>query len=118
MLNWQKGLFLLIGVALCSAAQATTYTVVGAAPGNNKNIVHDAVVARFARTLATTFNAGVPLVEALESTAGAAGNSVYAKAIRQIKDDVTTGTTLYNAIKSTGMFPNLLLQMVNGCDTK
>lgn len=76
-------------------------------------IVHDAVVARFSRTLATTFAAGVPLVDALNSTAGAAGNAVYAKAIRQIRDDVTTGTTLYNAIKTTGLFPNMLLQMVS-----
>lgn len=76
-------------------------------------IVHDAVVARFSRTLATTFAAGVPLVEALESTAGAAGNSVYSKAILQIRDDVTTGTTLYQAVKSTGLFPNMLLQMIS-----
>ena len=76
-------------------------------------IVHDAVVARFARTLATTFNAGVPLVEALESTAGAAGNSVYAKAILVIRDDVTTGSTLYQSVKSTGLFPNMLLQMIS-----
>ena len=76
-------------------------------------IVHDAVIARFSRTLATTFAAGVPLVDALESTAGAAGNSVYAKAIRQIKNDVTSGTTLYDATKSTGLFPTMLLQMVS-----
>ncbi len=76
-------------------------------------IVHDAVVARFSRTLATTFAAGVPLVEALESTAGAAGNSVYSKAILQIRDDVTTGNTLYQSIKATGLFPNMLLQMVS-----
>jgi type IV pilus assembly protein PilC len=76
-------------------------------------IVHDAVIARFSRTLATTFAAGVPLVDALNSTAGAAGNSVYAKAIRRIRDDVTTGTTLYNSIKATGLFPNMLLQMVS-----
>lgn len=76
-------------------------------------LVHDAVVARFSRTLATTFAAGVPLVDALESTAGAAGNSVYAKAIRQIKNDVTTGSTLYDATKSTGMFPTMLLQMIS-----
>ncbi len=76
-------------------------------------IVHDAVMARFSRTLATTFAAGVPLVDALNSTAGAAGNSVYAKAIRRIRDDVTTGTTLYNSIKATGLFPNMLLQMVS-----
>lgn len=77
------------------------------------DIVHDAVVARFSRTLATTFNAGVPLVEALESTAGAAGNSVYSKAILQIRDDVTTGTTLYSSVKSTALFPNMLLQMIS-----
>lgn len=76
-------------------------------------IVHDAVVARFARTLSTTFAAGVPLVDALESTAGAAGNSVYSKAIRNIRDDVTTGSTLYSSVKSTGLFPNMLLQMVS-----
>ena len=76
-------------------------------------IVHDAIIARFSRTLATTFAAGVPLVDALESTAGAAGNSLYAKAIRQIKNDVTGGTTLYDAIKATGMFPTMLLQMVS-----
>jgi len=76
-------------------------------------IVHDSVIARFSRTLSTTFAAGVPLVDALNSTAGAAGNSVYAKAIRNIRDDVTTGSTLYNAIKSTGLFPHMLLQMVS-----
>ncbi len=76
-------------------------------------IVHDAVVARFSRTLSTTFAAGVPLVNALDSTAGAAGNSVYAKAIRQIRDDVTTGSTLHSAIKTTGLFPNMLMQMVS-----
>ena len=76
-------------------------------------IVHDSVVARFSRTLATTFAAGVPLVDALESTAGAAGNSVYAKAIRQIKDDVTSGSTLYSSTKATGLFPNMLLQMMS-----
>lgn len=76
-------------------------------------IVHDAVVARFSRTLATTFAAGVPLVDALNSTAGAAGNSVYTKAIHRIRDDVTTGSTLYSSIKSTGLFPQMLLQMVS-----
>jgi len=76
-------------------------------------IVHDSVIARFSRTLATTFAAGVPLVDALESTAGAAGNSVYAKAIRRIRDDVTTGSTLYSSTKATGLFPNMLLQMMS-----
>jgi type IV pilus assembly protein PilC len=77
------------------------------------NIVHDSVIARFSRTLSTTFAAGVPLVDALNSTAGASGNSVYAKAIRRIRDDVTGGSSLYDAIKSTGLFPNMLLQMVS-----
>ena len=76
-------------------------------------IVHDSVIARFSRTLSTTFAAGVPLVEALESTAGAAGNAVYARAIRQIRDDVTSGTSLYQSIRSTGLFPSMLLQMTS-----
>lgn len=76
-------------------------------------IVHDSVVARFSRTLATTFGAGVPLVEALESTAGAAGNIIYSRAILQIRDEVTTGTSLYQSIKGAGLFPHMLLQMVS-----
>ena len=76
-------------------------------------IVHDSVIARFSRTLSTTFAAGVPLVEALESTAGAAGNAIYATAIRQIRDDVTSGTSLYQSIRSTGLFPSMLLQMTS-----
>lgn len=75
------------------------------------DILNNAVVARFARTLSTTFAAGVPLVDALDSTAGAAANAVYTRAIRQIKDEVTTGNTLTNSIKNTGLFPILLIQM-------
>lgn len=76
------------------------------------DIVEQSVYARFSRTLATTFAAGVPLVDALDSVAGAAGNSVYAKAIRDVKEDVTTGTQLNVAIRSSGMFPSMLMQMV------
>ena len=76
-------------------------------------VVHDAVIARFSRTLSTTFAAGVPLVEALESTAGAAGNAIYAQAIRRIRDDVTAGTALAMAIRTTGLFPTMLLQMTS-----
>ena len=76
-------------------------------------IVHDAIIARFSRTLSTTFAAGVPLVEALDSTAGAAGNAVYARGIFQIRDEVTAGTSLYRAVRSTGMFPTMLLQMTS-----
>ena len=75
------------------------------------NVIHDAVIARFSRTLSTTFAAGVPLVEALDSTAGAAGNAIYSKAIRRIREDVTTGTALAVAVRSTGLFPTMLLQM-------
>lgn len=77
------------------------------------DIVFNSVIARFSRTLATTFGAGVPLVDALNSVAGAAGNAVYTKAIIQIRDDVTTGQTLYSSIKFTNLFPNMLLQMVS-----
>jgi type IV pilus assembly protein PilC len=75
-------------------------------------IVHDAVIARFSRTLSTTFAAGVPLVEALDSTAGAAGNAVYARGIRRIRDDVTAGQALTASIRSTNLFPVMLLQMI------
>ena len=75
--------------------------------------MHDSVVARFSRTLSTTFAAGVPLVEALESTAGAAGNAIYSAAIFQIRDDVTAGTSLYQSIRATGLFPTMLLQMTS-----
>lgn len=77
------------------------------------DIVFNSVIARFSRTLATTFGAGVPLVDALNSVAGAAGNAVYAKAIIQIRDDVTTGQTLYSSIRFTNLFPSMLLQMVS-----
>jgi type IV pilus assembly protein PilC len=75
-------------------------------------IVHDAVIARFSRTLSTTFAAGVPLVEALDSTAGAAGNAVYTCGIRRIRDDVTAGQALTASIRSTDLFPVMLLQMI------
>ena len=75
------------------------------------SVVHDAVIARFSRTLSTTFAAGVPLPDALESTAGAAGNAIYAKGIRHIRDDVTSGTALAISIRTTGLFPTMLLQM-------
>lgn len=75
-------------------------------------IVEQAVIARFARTLSTTFAAGVPLVDALDSVAGAAGNDVYYRAIQNIKSDVTTGIPLNSAIRTTNLFPNMLIQMV------
>ena len=76
-------------------------------------IVEGSVYARFARTLATTFSAGVPLVDALESVKGAAGNAVYATALGKIKDDVTTGIPLNQCLRESGMFPTMMIQMVS-----
>lgn len=76
-------------------------------------IINKAVVARFARTLSTTFAAGVPLVEALNSVAGAAGNAVYRDAIISVRDSVTSGVQLNVAMRQTGVFPVLLLQMAS-----
>ena len=73
----------------------------------------NAAIARFARTLATMFAAGVPLVEAMVSVAGAAGNSVYQKAIYKVRDDIASGTTLQVSLSSNKeLFPNMLIQMV------
>ncbi len=77
------------------------------------NIIQQSVYARFSRTLATTFAAGVPLVEALTSVSGACGNVVYRQACLKVRDDVTTGLQLNFAIKSTGVFPSMLIQMVS-----
>jgi type IV pilus assembly protein PilC len=77
------------------------------------DIVFNSIIARFARTLSTTFAAGVPLVDALEAVAGTAGNQIYTTAINRIRDDVTTGTQLTSAIRSTELFPTMLLQMVS-----
>ncbi|MBI2382096.1 MAG: type II secretion system F family protein [Gammaproteobacteria bacterium] len=75
-------------------------------------ILNKSAVARYARTLSTTFAAGVPLVEALDSAAGASGNDVYRRAILRIKDDVATGMQMNMAMQSTGVFPNMVNQMV------
>lgn len=75
------------------------------------DIVYNSIVARFARTLSTTFSAGVPLIDALESVAGATGNSVYEKAVLNIRDEVSTGIQLNASLKKSGVFPSMLLQM-------
>ena len=75
-------------------------------------IIKKATIARFCRTLATMFAAGVPLVEALESVAGASGNRVYYEGTQSIKADVSTGMQLQAAMNSTGLFPNMVIQMV------
>ncbi|WP_315040990.1 type II secretion system F family protein [Faucicola mancuniensis] len=76
------------------------------------NIVYQAIIARFARTLSTTFAAGVPLIDALDSTAGATNNVVYYNATQKIKEDVSTGQQLQFAMRSTNLFPSMAIQMV------
>ncbi len=75
-------------------------------------ILNKAAIARYARTLATMFAAGVPLVEALESVAGATGNIVYENAVMKMKDEVATGQRLQRAMEATGLFPNMVNQMI------
>ena len=76
------------------------------------DLLDKSAVARFARTLSTTFAAGVPLVDALKSVAGAAGNVVYFDAITNIVDDVSSGISLNVSMKQSGVFPNMVIQMV------
>jgi len=76
------------------------------------DIIDKSAIARFARVLSTTFSAGVPLVDALESVAGATGNIVYKTAVLKVRDDVSSGTQLQFSMKSTGVFPSMAIQMV------
>ena len=76
-------------------------------------LVRKSSVARWTRTLATMFAAGVPLVEALDSVGGASGNYVYAEATKKIQADVSTGVSLTNAMQNTNVFPNMVIQMVS-----
>jgi type IV pilus assembly protein PilC len=76
------------------------------------NIIKKGTIARFSRTLATMFAAGVPLVDALYSVAGASGNKVYYDAVMSVRAEVSTGTHLEPAMAETGVFTNLVLQMV------
>jgi type IV pilus assembly protein PilC len=75
-------------------------------------ILNKAAIARYARTLSTMFAAGVPLVEALESVAGATGNIVYENAVLKMRDEVATGQRLQRAMENTGLFPNMVIQMI------
>lgn len=74
-------------------------------------IMHNSAIARFSRTLAVTFKAGVPLVEALDTIAGATGNTVYEKAVLRIRDDVAVGYPVNMAMKQTNLFPHMVVQM-------
>ena len=75
-------------------------------------IMQKAAVARYARTLSTMFAAGVPLVEALESVAGATGNIVYEDGVMAMRDEVATGQRLQQAMENTDLFPNMVIQMI------
>ncbi|HEY4447672.1 MAG TPA: type II secretion system F family protein [Steroidobacteraceae bacterium] len=75
-------------------------------------ILNKAAIARYARTLSTMFAAGVPLVEALDSVAGATGNIVYESAVMKMRDEVSTGQRLQRAMENTGLFPNMVNQMI------
>ena len=75
------------------------------------DVIRKATIARFARTLSTMFSAGVPLVEALDSVAGASGNRVYYDATKRIQSEISTGTSLTVAMQNAEVFPNMVLQM-------
>jgi len=75
-------------------------------------ILNKSAIARYARTLSTMFSAGVPLVEALDSVAGATGNIVYEKAVLRMRDEVSTGQRLQRSMEATGLFPNMVNQMI------
>jgi type IV pilus assembly protein PilC len=77
------------------------------------DIVRKATIARWARTLSTMFAAGVPLVEALDSVGGAAGNHIYKMATKQIQSEVSTGTSLTVAMQNTTVFPVMVIQMAS-----
>ena len=74
-------------------------------------VLHNSSIARFARTLGVTFRAGVPLVEALDSVAGATGNTVYEQAVHRMKNDVAVGYPVNVAMKQVNLFPNMVVQM-------
>ena len=76
-------------------------------------IVSKGTIARFARTLSTMFAAGVPLVEAMENVARASGNVVYETALLKVRDEISTGTTLTTSLERTGLFANMVTQMVS-----
>ena len=75
------------------------------------DILYQSTMARFGRTLSTTFAAGVPLIDALTSVAGATGNAIYYDAVHKVREEVSTGIQLNNSLRSTGLFPALLVQM-------
>lgn len=75
-------------------------------------VIRKATIARWTRTLATMFAAGVPLVESLDSVGGASGNTIYVDATKKIQTEVSTGTSLTSSMQNSGVFPNMVTQMV------
>lgn len=75
-------------------------------------ILHKAAVARFSRTLSTTFAAGLPLIDALQAVSSAAGSEIYAQAILRIREEVAAGQTINKAMKNTNLFPSMVIQMI------
>ena len=117
--HWWKALIaIIVGVFIFIEAKLRSPTVAQAVDKVSLKlpvigpILRASCYARFTRTLSTTFSAGVPLVDALDSVAGATGNIVYSTATRKIRDDVTTGQQLNSSIKSTALFPTMITQMV------
>lgn len=80
------------------------------------DIFQKATIARFARTLSTMFAAGVPLVEAMTTVAGASGNVVYSNAILRMRDEIATGISLQLSMRQTGLFPNMVCQLIAICE--
>ena len=117
------GMFLLIGIILAitgflqakkrSRKFAESLDVLALKMPMFGKLTHDSAIARFSRTLSTMFSAGVPLVEAMDSVAGASGNIVYKKDIIRVRDDIASGTNLAASLsKDDKLYPNMLVQMV------
>jgi type IV pilus assembly protein PilC len=120
VVNYWWAVFLIVGgtifgvAALYRRSEAMRYTVdrlVLKIPVIGQ-ILEKATIARWTRTLQTMFAAGVPLVESLDAVGGASGNAVYAAATKKIQTEVSTGTSLTNSMSNTGLFPTMVLQMI------
>lgn len=124
MSNWMVKYYLLFFVVLAALIIAFTQAKLRSQKFRNfldrlalkapifGDIVYKSIIARFSRTLSTTFAAGVPLIDALDSTAGATNNIVFYEATQRIKEDVATGQQMQFAIRSTNLFPSMVIQMV------
>lgn len=124
MSNWMVKYYLLFFVVLAILAVSFTQAKLRSQKFRNfldklalklpifGDIVYKSIIARFCRTLSTTFAAGVPLIDALDSTSGATNNIVFYEATQRIKEDVATGQQMQFAIRSTNLFPSMVIQMV------